>query len=167
MQTTKRLSGERLAAGVLAFCVLHTGPALSQRNGAFTPQALTETPRSGWPTNGGNLYNQRYSPLTGIDRGNVSELKGVWRTHLNGSGVGPQFSGEAQPLVHDGVIYVITGADDVFALSVETGKVLWQHLAQLDPAIASSICCGWTNRGVGIGDGKIFAGMLDGRLVAL
>ena len=47
---------------------------------------------------------------------------------MNGSGVAPQYSGEAQPIVHDGVIYVITGADDVFALSVETGEILWQYL---------------------------------------
>jgi alcohol dehydrogenase (cytochrome c) len=141
-------------------------PAHAQRAHAFTPQALTAAPRDGWRTNGGNLWNQRYSPLALIDRSNVGSLKGVWRTHLNGSGVGPQFSGEAQPLVHDGVIYVITGADDVFALSVETGEILWQHLAKLDPTI-TTVCCGWTSRGVGLGDGKIFAGLLDGRLVAL
>ncbi len=167
MQTTKLPSRSWPLAALLAFGILHGDSALAQRESTFSPKALTAPPRGGWPTNGGNLYNQRYSPLTGIDRGNVDELKGVWRTHLNGSGVGPQFSGEAQPLVHDGVIYVITGADDVFALSVDSGQILWQHLARLDPAIASSICCGWTNRGVGIGDGKVFAGMLDGRLVAL
>jgi alcohol dehydrogenase (cytochrome c) len=167
MQTTKLPSRSWLFAALLAFGIFHGDSALAQRESAFSPKALTAPPRGGWPTNGGNLYNQRYSPLTGIDRGNVDELKGVWRTHLNGSGVGPQFSGEAQPLVHDGVIYVVTGADDVFALSIETGEILWQHLAKLDPAIASSICCGWTSRGLGLGDGKIFAGMLDGRLVAL
>ena len=154
-----------LALGSGAFGLLGANTALAQR-GAFTPHALTEAPRAGWPTNGGNLYNQRYSPLTRIDRANVGSLKGVWRTHLDGSGVAPQFSGEAQPIVHDEVIYVITGADDVFALSIETGEVLWQHLAHLDAAL-TSVCCGWTSRGVGIGDGKIFAGMLDGRLVAL
>ena len=155
-----------LAIPAIALGVLSLDTAAAQRSKEFTPQALTAPPRDGWRTNGGNLYNQRYSPLTRIDRGNVTELKGVWRTHLNGSGVAPQYSGEAQPLVHDGVIYVITGADDVFALSVETGAILWQHDAQLDAAI-TSVCCGWTSRGVGIGDGKIFAGMLDGRLVAL
>jgi glucose dehydrogenase len=108
---------------VLAFSVLHADAALAQRNTAFSPKALTAPPRAGWPTNGGNLRNQRYSPLESINRTNVGELKGVWRTHLNGSGVAPQYSGEAQPIVHDGVIYVITGADDVFALSVETGAV--------------------------------------------
>jgi alcohol dehydrogenase (cytochrome c) len=123
-------------------------------------------PTSGWPTNGGNLSNQRYSPLTEITRDNVARLKGVWRTRLRGSGLGPQYSGEAQPLVYGGVIYIVTGADDVFAVAVETGNILWEYRANLDPK-NESVCCGWTSRGVGLGDGKIFVGQLDGRLVAL
>jgi alcohol dehydrogenase (cytochrome c) len=121
---------------------------------------------SDWPTNGGNLYNQRYSPLAKIDRSNVAELRGVWRTHLRGSGAGPQYSGEAQPIVYDGVIYVSTGADDVFALSVDSGEILWQYSAELDPGI-TSVCCGWTSRGVAISEDKVFVGRLDARLVAL
>ena len=133
---------------------------------AFTAQQLLALPTTGWPTNGGNLYNQRYSPLTAINRDNVSQLKGVWRTHLNGSGLETKYSGEAQPLVHDGVIYISTGADDVFALSVATGAILWQYSAKLDPDL-STVCCGWTNRGVALGDGKVFIGQLDAKLVAL
>jgi glucose dehydrogenase len=155
-----------LALGAVAFSALHIDAAIAQRNSSFSARALTAPPTDGWRTNGGNLFNQRYSPLSRIDRANVAQVKGVWRTHLNGSGVAPQFSGEAQPIVHDGVIYVITGADDVFALSVDTGEILWRYLAKLDPSI-TSICCGWTSRGVGIGEGKIFAGLLDGRVVAL
>jgi alcohol dehydrogenase (cytochrome c) len=34
-------------------------------------------------------------------------------------------------------------------------------------ATNTSVCCGWTSRGVGLGDGKVFAGQLDGKLVAL
>lgn len=133
---------------------------------AFSRTELVPPPTAGWPTNGGNLSNQRYSPLTEINRDNVARLKGVWRTRLRGSGIGPQYSGEAQPIVYDGVIYVATGADDVFAVSVETGRILWEYEAKLDPKI-DSVCCGWTSRGVGLGDGKIFLGQLDGRLVAL
>ena len=29
------------------------------------------------------------------------------------------------------------------------------------------ICCGWTSRGVALGDGKVYVGQLDGKLVAL
>jgi hypothetical protein len=133
---------------------------------AFKGTALVAPPTAGWPTNGGNWYNQRYSPLSQIDRTTVASLKGVWRTRLRGSGVDTKYSGEAQPIVHDGVIYVVTGADDVFAIGVESGAILWSYEAQLDPAI-DTVCCGWTSRGVGLGDGKIFVGQLDGKLVAL
>jgi len=133
---------------------------------AFARTELTPPPSTGWPTNGGNLKNQRYSPLTEINRDTVGRLKGVWRTHLRGSGLGAQYSGEGQPLVFDGVVYIATGANDVFAVSVDTGNILWEYRANLDPKI-DSVCCGWTSRGVGLGDGKVFVGQLDGRLVAL
>jgi quinohemoprotein ethanol dehydrogenase len=145
-------------------------PAFAQRGPRaaaldFAARALTAPPRS-WPTNGGNIYNQRYSPLHEINAGNVGQLKGVWRARLRGSGTAPQYSGEAQPLVYAGVAYVSTGADDVFALSVDSGEILWQYEAHLDPNL-TSVCCGWTNRGVALGDGKVFIGQLDGKLVAL
>ena len=127
---------------------------------------LTAFPTTGWLTNGGDLFNRRYSPLTQINRDNVAQLKAVWRTRLNGSGVGVKYSGEAQPIVHEGVIYVITGADDVFAISVDSGETLWSYQAKLDDKI-STVCCGWTSRGVGLGDGKVFVGQLDGKLLAL
>jgi quinohemoprotein ethanol dehydrogenase len=152
--------------GWLSLVALAALPAAGQRGGSFAPRTLVEPPREGWRTNGGNLYNQRYSRATAIDRNNVARLKGMWRTRLKGSGAAAQYSGEAQPIVHDGVIYVITGADDIFALSVETGEILWEYRAELDPDL-TSVCCGWTSRGVGIGDGRIYAGFLDGRLVAL
>jgi quinohemoprotein ethanol dehydrogenase len=133
---------------------------------AFNARELTELPTNGWITNGGNVYNQRYSPLVDINTGNVTNLKAEWQSHLNGSGVGPPFSGEAQPIIHNGVIYVITGADDVFAIDVNTGKQLWVYEANLDRKI-TTVCCGWTSRGVAIGEGKIFVGRLDGEIVAL
>lgn len=140
--------------------------ALAAGTGDFSAARLTMPPTAAWPTNGGNLYNQRYSPLADISRTNVAQLKGVWRARLHGSGAAPQYSGEAQPLVSDGVAYVSTGADDVFALSVDTGAILWEYTAHLDQAI-TSVCCGWTNRGVAISADRVFLGRLDGQLVAL
>ena len=154
----------------LALFVPLIGPAttLSQETGvspAFDSDALLAHPDSNWLTNGGNLYNQRYSPRDAINRENVAELKGVWHINL-GSGLEQKYSGEAQPIVYQGVIYVITGADDVFAVSVETGEYLWKYEANLESEI-NTVCCGWTSRGVGIGEGKIFVGQLDGKLLAL
>src|SRR5688572_8906001 len=127
---------------------------------------LTALPTASWPTNGGNLFNQRYSPLKSITRDNVVQLKGVWRARLNGSGTAPQYSGFAAPVVHEGVAYISTGANDVFALSLDGGEILWQYEARLDPNI-TSVCCGWNNKGVAISEDKVFIGQLDGRLVAL
>ena len=133
---------------------------------AFSGETLRALPTSGWLTNGGNLFNQRFSPLTQINRENVASLKGVWRARLGGSGAGAKHSGEAQPIVHDGVVYIVTGADDVFAISVATGEILWKYEANLNPDI-TTVCCGWTSRGVALGEGKIYVGQLDNRLVAL
>jgi quinohemoprotein ethanol dehydrogenase len=133
---------------------------------AFTAKQLTDLPVGDWLTNGGNILNQRYSPLAEINTSNVAALKADWQTHLNGSGVGPPFSGEAQPIVQGGVIYVPTGADDVFAIDVESGKQLWEYQSKLDKTI-TTVCCGWVSRGVAIGEGKVFLGRLDGEIVAL
>jgi alcohol dehydrogenase (cytochrome c) len=153
-----------LSAGLAVAMLVATGVA--QVNRDFSAAALTAPPITGWPTNGGNLYNQRYSPLKTINRDNVAQLKGVWRARLRGSGAAPQYSGFAQPLVHDGVAYISTGANDVFALSIDSGDILWQYTANLDPKI-TSVCCGWNNKGVALGPDKVFVGQLDGQLVAL
>ena len=133
---------------------------------AFSAEQLLEEPTEAWLTNGGTLMNQRYSPLDEIDTDNVGDLKGEWMLDLDGSGVEAKYSAEAQPIVYQGVIYVPTGADDVFAVSVETGKVIWKYEAKLEQKI-NTVCCGWLSRGVALGDGKVYLGQLDGSLVAL
>jgi alcohol dehydrogenase (cytochrome c) len=164
----RRPAGEALLLA-LVLCWASLGSAqVTEINPApaFSGERLVTLPTSDWITNGGNVYNQRYSPLDQIDRDNVANLRGVWRARLGGSGVGSKYSGEAQPIVYDGVIYIVTGADDVFAVGVDSGEVLWSYEANLDEAI-DTVCCGWTNRGVGLGDGKVFSGQLDGKLIAL
>jgi quinohemoprotein ethanol dehydrogenase len=133
---------------------------------AFTADELAASPTDNWITNGGSLSNQRYSPLDEITSANVSELKGVWHIHLRGSGTAAKYSAESQPIVYKGTIYVPTGQDDVFAVDAASGKVLWEHKANLNQKI-STVCCGWLSRGVALGDGKVYIGQLDGYLVAL
>jgi quinohemoprotein ethanol dehydrogenase len=140
--------------------------ALIKTAPAFSTGDLAATAGDDWITNGGSLSNQRYSSLDEIDTTNVSQLRGVWLTHLRKSGVAAKYSGESQPLEYQGVIYVPTGQDDVFAVSVDTGEILWEHQAHLDQTI-SVVCCGWESRGVAIGAGRVYIGQLDGKLVAL
>jgi glucose dehydrogenase len=156
-----------LGASIAVLLVLSVYTQAQRESGQdFSGTKLTAPPTANWPTNGGNLYNQRYSPLKTITRDNVAQLKGVWRARLNGSGTAPQYSGFATPIVHEGVAYISTGANDVFALSLDGGEVLWQYEAKLDPNI-TSVCCGWNNKGVAVSDDKVFIGRLDGQLVAL
>jgi quinohemoprotein ethanol dehydrogenase len=119
-----------------------------------------------WVTNGGNLTNQRYSTLKQIDTSNVKQLKGAWMTRLKGSGAGGKYSFEASPLIKDGVMYVITGNDDVFALKAKTGEILWEYWSGIDQQI-STVCCGWVNRGLAMGEGLLFFGQFDSNVVAL
>ena len=60
----------------------------------------------------------------------------------------------------------MTGANDAFAVERRDGAILWEYRANLDAA-NNAVCCGWTSRGVGLGDGKVYVGQLDGKLVAL
>ena len=119
-----------------------------------------------WVTNGGNLTNQRYSTLKQIDTTNVKQLKGAWMTRLKRSGFGTKYSAEATPLVKDGVMYMVTGNDDVFALNAKTGEILWRRWSSIDPKI-SVVCCGWLSRGLAMGEGMLFVGQLDANVVAL
>ena len=55
----------------------HSQATKADRAPAFAGDALVAAPTANWATNGGDWYNRRWSPLTGIDRGNVASLKGV------------------------------------------------------------------------------------------
>ena len=87
-------------------------------------------------------------------------------TQLDGSAVGSKYSGEADMTVYKGVGYYPTGADDIFAVSVASGKLLWVHKGELPETIAD-VCCGWDNRGVAIGDGLVYSAVLTGSIEAL
>jgi len=133
-----------LCAGFYHYRAVAAGPAAGQagaaitRSPAFDARQLTALPTSSWITNGGNVFNQRYSPLTLLNRDNVAGLKALWRTGM-GSGTGAGNSGQAQILVSGDTLYISNGANDVFAMDVETGRILWTYRASLDPKAGSPI----------------------------
>lgn len=164
------ISAGAAAAAAMAIAAAVSGPraTASEReitaSPAFSARQLTALPREHWITNGGNVFNQRYSPLTLLNRDNVADLKALWRTSM-GSGANPNNSGQAQILVYEGVLFVINGANDVFALDADTGEILWTYRANPDPG--AGVPMGRSSRGVAMGDGKIFVATLDARLIAL
>jgi alcohol dehydrogenase (cytochrome c) len=134
---------------------------------SISTQDLAQTKNGGndWITHGGALNNDRYSSLNQINASNVSQLKGVWMTRL-GSGRGAKYKFEDDPVVINGVMYVATGNDDIFAMDAKTGKIIWSWFSDI-PQVNDLICCGWDNRGVAVGDGRVYSGLLDGSFVAL
>jgi glucose dehydrogenase len=148
------------------FGALLTGAGAARAADPEIDKLLQSPVAKDWVTNGGNMTNQRYSTLTQIDTGNVKQIKGAWVTHLKGSGVGGKYSFEATPLVKDGIMYVVTGNDDVFALNAKSGEILWERWSNIDQKL-TSVCCGWDNRGLAMGEGMLFLGQLDANVVAL
>jgi quinohemoprotein ethanol dehydrogenase len=166
LRTTLNRSGLAFVTGLIVAAGSAVLAEPISKAPAFGAAELVKLPGRNWITNGGNIYNQRYSTLGEINRDNVGQVKAVWRVSLNGSGLGQGYSQQAQALFHEGVLYVVTGDDDVFAVDVETGKFLWTYKASVDFEHAI-VCCGRLSRGVGLGDGRVYVGRLDGRLVAL
>ena len=119
-----------------------------------------------WVYNGHDVYNERYADIDQINPSNVSQLKPAWIFH---TGINdPNMAMEMTPLVVNGVMYVTTGDDDVFALNPATGKQIWAyHPTDMPKPSTLPICCNNDNRGVAYGQGLIFVARLDANLVAL
>jgi quinohemoprotein ethanol dehydrogenase len=124
--------------------------------------ALRNAAPEEWLTVGHDWAETHYSTLKQIDAGNVKRLGLAWNTELGVTGLL-----ESPPLVSNGILYATGTWSTVFALDARTGKILWQW----DPAIVKTggpaVCCGPVNRGLALYKDKVFAGLLDGKLVAL
>jgi quinohemoprotein ethanol dehydrogenase len=145
-------------------------PPLSSENGSSAAIPQAEKGRHpgdvDWIHYGNDLANTRFQDIDQINPGNVEQLRPAWVFH---TGVlDSQASLEVSPVIVDGVMYVTTGHDDVFALDAGTGRVIWQNHPQLLAPLSSMfVCCGRDNRGVAYGNGKVFIARLDGVLEAL
>ena len=124
-----------------------------------------------WPYYGND--HLQYRDMQNIDQinpSNVSQLKPAWTFHTGVlPSANPRLTMEMTPLVVDGVMYITSGIDDVFAVNPTTGAQIWHYNPATDmPALSTlPICCGRDNRGVAYGDGLIFDARLDSNLVAL
>ena len=115
-----------------------------------------------WLTYGGTYDEQRHSSLDAINADTIGELGVAWTYDLaTNRGV------ESTPIVVDGVMYVTSAWSIVYALDAVTGEELWVHEPDVDRSMAIKACCDVVNRGVAVYDGKVFVGVIDGRLQAL
>jgi alcohol dehydrogenase (cytochrome c) len=149
-----------MCAFALLYCAVNIRPAFAQNQNNQGQNNVD------WRYHGNTLSNQRFQDVDQINPSNVAKLKPAWIFHTGVSD--PNMSMEMTPIVIDGVMYVPTGDDDVFALNAATGKLIWAYHPTDMPALNTlPICCNNDNRGVAVGNGKVFNARLDATLVAL
>jgi alcohol dehydrogenase (cytochrome c) len=122
-------------------------------NAAHTPQNVL--------TYGMSYSQQRFSPLTQINRQTVKRLVPAWSYSMNNN-----TGEESQPLVYNGVVY-ITSQNKTVAVDALTGKEIWNTPVDYPSDTTRVVCCGIVNRGAAIYDGKVFRTTLDARVIAL
>src|SRR2546430_8733353 len=102
-----------------------------------------------WPANGG-VDNIRYSPLTQINRQNVSSLKVAWTYDSHDAFKGSEM--QSNPIVVDGVLYATTPTLRVVALAADSGRELWTF----DPGAGAGSRGRFRHRGVTVAGDRVF-----------
>jgi len=111
-------------------------------------------------TYGMGYHQQRYSPLKEINKQTVKRLVPVWNLSLDNN-----WGEQAQPIVYNGVMYV-TNAKATVAIDVATGKQIWKQSLDWPPETPRVVCCGVSNKGAAIYNGKVFRTTLDAHVIA-
>ena len=140
-------------------------PGLSQKGAPATPVTQDQLNAAAGDSNNflhtnGNYDQTRYFPGKQIDTSNVGKLHPAWifQTEV-------KESMETTPIVVNGVMYVTTSFDHVYALNAKTGEEYWHYKHAMGPV--TTYCCGPNNRGVAVYDDKVYLATLDSKLVAL
>ena len=134
---------------------------------AASAQTLEDLKKDG---NGGSTDNiltygmgyaqHRFSPLKQINKQTVKRLVPVWNLSLDNN-----WGEQAQPIIYNGVMYV-TNARATVAIDVATGKQIWKQTLDWPPETPRVVCCGVSNKGAAIYDGKVYRTTLDAYVVA-
>src|SRR5678816_2668468 len=113
-----------------------------------------------WIHPNGSYAQTRYYPGTQINTANVGKLRPafVFQTAV-------LESMETAPIVVNGVMFLTTSFNHVYAINAATGEEYWHYKHKMGPI--TTFCCGPNNRGVAIEGDRIFMGTLDAKLVAL
>ena len=126
---------------------------------AVTEQRLLNPEPHNWLMYRGTFNGWGYSPLEQITPANVKKLVPVW-SFSTGVTEGHQ----SPPIVNNGVMFVTTPQQQVFAINAKTGDLIWRYkkelpedLLQLHP----------TNRGVALWGDRVYLATVDAHVIAL
>jgi PQQ-dependent dehydrogenase (methanol/ethanol family) len=107
----------------------------------------------------GSYAQTRYHAAAQINTKNVGKLKPafVFQTEV-------LESMETAPIVVDGIMYLTTSYNHIYAVDAVTGKEFWHYKHKQGPV--TTYCCGPNNRGVAIMGDRLYMGTLDAKLIA-
>jgi PQQ-dependent dehydrogenase (methanol/ethanol family) len=113
-----------------------------------------------WLITNGDYAQTRFYPGKEINTKNVGKLRPafVFQTEV-------VESMETAPVVVNGIMFITTSYDHVYAVDAVTGQQYWHYKHKLGPI--TTFCCGPNNKGVAVADGTVYLGTLDSKLVAL
>ena len=152
MKALKKLSSLPIVLALAA-------PSLALANADL--EKLMANPKN-WAAQAGNMENHRYSQLKQINKANVKNMKVAWMFST-----GVLRGHEGSPLVIGDMMYLHSAfPNKVFAMDLNTQKIVWKYEPKQDPAVIPQMCCDTVNRGLAYGDGKIVLQQADSNLVA-
>ena len=145
--------------GIAAFCLCTTLDVQADPH-------LGHPAGKDWPMVGGDWQNTRYSTLSQINTHNVKHLGATWVSSKFDDGT----TTWATPVVQYGLLFISAGSE-IYALNAKTGERVWNYKTTGGTQPKTTIeglfrpVPNW--KGVGVGQGLVFVGMLDGRVIAL
>jgi alcohol dehydrogenase (cytochrome c) len=113
-----------------------------------------------WLHSNGSYAQTRYAPAAQINTKNVGKLRPafIFQTAV-------MESMETAPIVSNGVMFLTTSYNHVYAIDAVTGREFWHYKHKMGSV--TTFCCGPNNRGVAIAGDRLYMGTLDAKLVAL
>jgi alcohol dehydrogenase (cytochrome c) len=153
-------AGGNFRSNAATFGVVKQGTIPNYR--PVTDVMLTHPSPNDWLMYRGNYSGWSYSGLNQINSTNVDQLQLKWTLAMNEGG-----TNETTPLVHDGVMFLLSSGNTVQAINAVTGDVIWQNNIgpaprSLEPGSASD-----ETRAIGLYNDKVIVPTPQGRLYAL
>jgi len=115
--------------------------------------------RGAWLHYHGDYRGFRHSPVRGLTPQNAKRLRPLWALPTGAAG-----HLAVSPIFFDGILYVTTPRNRLYAVDARSGEVLWRYDHQQPDDLR--VCCGYPNRGVAISGGLVFMATLDAKLLA-
>ena len=122
-----------------------------------TDALLRQPPAADWLSWRRTLDSHGYSPLDEVTRDNVGTLQLAWVIAMQDG------SNQATPLVHDGVMFLVSPQNVVQALDAATGDIIWEYRS----ALPDDVLTYGATRTIALYQDKVYLATFDAALVAL